>query len=113
MAFIIKLFQILFAVYVFAFAGAAVGGFAGLMLAGIDMLEFQHVPRLMEIGAPLFVVWGFLGAGGGGSVEYYAPRKATTMHTLGSSDLFDDSLLIHWNWDDDAWRIWKFHDDEQ
>jgi hypothetical protein len=65
----------------------------------------------MEIGAPLFVVWGFLGAGGGDSVEYYAPRKATTMHTLGSGDLFDDSLLIDWNLDDHAWRIWKFHND--
>jgi hypothetical protein len=94
MKLIIALIRILFAVYLFAFAGAVVGGFAGLMLAGFQLLAFDHVLWFVEAGAPLFVIWGFAGNGNGGSDEPFEARKPKAKRLFGSSDLFDDGPFI-------------------
>ena len=107
MNFIITLIRILFAVYAFAFAGTAIGGLAGLMLVGLDLLEFHHILWLMEAGAALFVVWGFSASGNGGSIELSETRKPKTR----AVELFDDNVFIEgyvscgiWHASGDMWH---------
>lgn len=86
MKFIITLLRLLFAICLLAFAGAIVGGLVALMLAGLDLLEFRHILWLMEAGAALFVVWGFVATGDVSSVELPEARKPKAR----AIDLFDD-----------------------
>lgn len=86
MKIIITLFRLLFAIYLLAFAGAIVGGFTGLTLAVLDLLEFDHVLWLMEAGAGLLIVWGFVATGDGSTVEFSESPKPKA-HAI---ELFDD-----------------------
>jgi len=86
MKIIITLLRLVFAIYLLVFAGAVVGGFAGLALVVLDLFEFDHVLWLMEAGAGLLVVWGFVATGDGSTVEYSYQPGETRHETYGPGE---------------------------
>jgi hypothetical protein len=105
MKLLIDLVKILFAIYLFAFAGAVVGGFVGLVLFGLQLLDIDHVLWFVGVAAPLFVVWGFLGNGNGSSVAAHAEREPKAKRLFASSDLFDDGPFIEMPPHGGIWRV--------
>ena len=90
MKIIFILFRLLAAIWLLAFAGAVVGGSVGLMLVGLDLLDFHHVYWLAESGAAVLVVWGFSATGSCSSDD----RCEAPAIKARSIELFDVDFLI-------------------
>lgn len=59
MNFTFSLFKILFAICIFAFAGAVPGALVGFMFAVLGVVDFQQMTWFMAVGGALLVVRGF------------------------------------------------------
>jgi len=105
MKFILALLKILAAIYIFAFAGAVPGAFAGFIFAVLGVVDFQQMTWFMGVGGALFVVWGFTSSGGG-SDELPEPRQKPKQTALSSpSDLWDDDCPRRMFNPDDPFRM--------
>lgn len=90
MKLILSLLKILFAIYIFAFAGAVLGAFVGFIFAALGVVDFQQMTWFMGIGGALFVVCGFTSSGES-SDELPEPRQKPKHTALSSPwDLWDD-----------------------